>query len=87
MGNADGEVNNFISSLMQAEWPSQQQERKKTDTNERSENQVSTKEKKIRAQIDKRPKRRRRDENVGDGKLKTNKENALAFIRYSVDVC
>lgn len=43
--------------------------------------------KKIRAQIDKRPKRRRRDENVGDGKLKTNKENALAFIRYSVDVC
>lgn len=46
MGNADGEVNNFISSLMQAEWPSQQQEREKTDTNERSENQVSTKEKK-----------------------------------------
>lgn len=43
--------------------------------------------KKVRAQIDKRPKRRRRDENVGDGKLKTYKENALAFIRYSVDVC
>lgn len=35
MGNADGEVNNFISSLMQAEWPSQQQERKKqTQMNE-----------------------------------------------------
>lgn len=63
--------------------------RKKTDTNERSENQVSTKahKNKIRAQIDKRPKKRRDENVVGDGKLKTNKENALAFIRYSVDVC
>lgn len=31
--------------------------------------------------------KKREDENVGDGKLKTNKENALAFIPYSVDVC
>lgn len=97
-----GQTSRTTDTAVASEWVAKKKKMKQTLTNEWNEMKIKSQARAwrkknahihtwIRAEIDKRPKitngMRKRDENVGDGKLKTNKENALTFIQYSVDVC
>lgn len=83
-GSSHGEVNNFILPFISTAAALLTGRARRKKANERKKSRL---EKNVLKQMNDGKKRERNVANVGDGKLKTNNENALAFIRYSVDVC